>query len=169
MAKEQHFDPSSPEKRWQLILSALFMTLSVVALIAMFDYANYDIDHAAGASAILFASFASSAFLLFMLPRSKAAKMTRFVKSYVIGGVMGVIGFTLLQPIGTYLSVGIMLFATALMLVWTDSVHPPAMGLTLAFIIYDVGYVGIIIVAIGVMLLIMMKKIIDWMEKVVAR
>ena len=48
------------------------------------------------------------------------------------------------------------------MLAWTDSMHPPAMGLALAFIIYDVGYAGIAIAAIGVVLLIVMKKIIDW-------
>lgn len=151
-------------KKWGLVMSALFTSLSVVALIAMFDYANYDISHKAGASAILFASFASSAFLMFIVPESKAAKMSRFVRSYIIGGVMGAIGFTLLPFIGTYLSVGIILFATALMLIWTDSMHPPAMGLTLAFIIYDVGYTGIAIAAIGVVMLIIMKKFIDWVK-----
>ena len=43
-----------------------------------------------------------------------------------------------------------------------DSIHPPAMGLALAFIIYDVGYAGIAIAAIGVVMLIAMKKFIDW-------
>jgi len=153
------------DKKWGLIVPALFTSLSVVILIAMFDYANYGLSHKAGASAILFASFASSAFLMFIFPESKTAKMARFVKSYIIGGVMGVAGFMLLPLIGTYLSVGIILFAMAIMLVWTDSVHPPAMGLALAFIIYNVGYTGIAIATVGVVMLIIMKKFIDWVEK----
>lgn len=157
-------DPDT-KKRWKLVMSALFTSLSVVALLAMFDYANYDLSHREGASAILFASFASSAFLMFVAPESRAAKMSRFIKSYVIGGVMGAIGFTLLPFIGAYLSVGVILFATALILIWTDSMHPPAMGLTLAFIIYDVGYTGIAIAAIGVVMLVVMKTFIDWVKR----
>lgn len=146
-------------------MPALFTSLSVVMLIAMFDYANYDLSRKSGASAILFASFASSAFLMFMLPDLKPAKMARFVRSYLIGGAMGAIGFTLLPFIGAYLSVGVILFATALLLMWTDSMHPPAMGLALAFIVYDVGYTGMVIAGIGVVMLLVMKWIIDWIEK----
>ncbi len=152
-------------KKWRVVLPAFFTALSAVLLIAMFDYANFDLSRRSGASAILFASFASSAFLMFMMPRSHAAKLARFVRSYIIGGVMGAIGFTLLPLIGAYWAVGIALFVAALALEGTDSMHPPAMGLALAFIIYDVGYTGVVIAAVGVAMLVLMKRFIDWVER----
>jgi hypothetical protein len=61
--------------------------------------------------------------------------------------------------------VAVILFATAIVLVWADSMHPPAMGLALAFIIYRVGYTGVIVAVIGVIMLILLKKLIDWGER----
>lgn len=140
-----------------VVIPAVLTTFSLVLLIWVLDYVNFDIRSSFGASAIIFASFGGSAFLLFMMPKSKTANIRRFVKSYVIAVVLGSIGYFLLQYIGIYYTSALVIFVASILLVITDSYHASAMSLLFAYLLYDVSYVGDIVVAIGVVLLLLIR------------
>ncbi len=135
--------------------------VSIVVLVAALNYANLDLKYGTGYSAVIFASFGGSAFLLFMMPKAKASNIKRFIKSYIIAGVMGAIGYYILQYLGIYFAVGAMMFVSSVILVKTDSIHPPAMGIVFAFILYQVDYLGVIIVALGVIVVVIIRIVLE--------
>ncbi|MGI0090698.1 MAG: HPP family protein [Nitrososphaerales archaeon] len=114
-----------------------------------------------GSSAIIFASFSASTFILFMTPEAKAASSKRFIKSYVLGGIIGYAGFVLIGYIGLYLTSGLIIFVLSLLLWITDSEHPPGVALAFAFILYHVNYLGILVVIFGVVILVMIRILLE--------
>jgi CBS-domain-containing membrane protein len=144
-----------------VVVPALMVGISLIVLVAVLQYVNLDVRYGVGYSAVIFASFGGSAFLLFMVPKARAARISRFVKSYIIGGVLGAIGYYVLQYFGIYAAVGIIMFIAALALVKTDSMHPPAMGIVLAFILYHVDYVGVLVVALGVVIMVLVRVVLE--------
>ncbi len=143
------------------VIPATLMALSLVVLVYILNYVNYDITVGIGASAIIFASFAGSAFLLFMVPRSRTASIPRFAKSYAISCVLGVIGYYVVGIAGIYATVALILFATAMLLVITDSEHPPAMSIAFAFVLFRVSYVGIITVVVAAAVMIAIRVFLE--------
>jgi hypothetical protein len=125
----------------------------VVLLIFILHEINFDIREISGASALIFTSFASSAFILFLMPYSKAAKKTRFIKSYLIAGLFGYAGFFLSKFINFYLIAGIVVFVVSFLLFETDSEHPPAIGIAVAFMIFKIPIYGVITLVIGIFIL----------------
>ncbi|MCW6160281.1 MAG: HPP family protein [Candidatus Micrarchaeales archaeon] len=140
-----------------IIIPAALTTFSLVLLIFVLNYVNFDIRSSFGAPAIIFASFGGSAFLLFMMPKSRTANIRRFVKSYVIAVVLGSIGYFLLQYIGLYYTSALVIFAASILLVVTDSYHASAISLLFAYLLYDISWVGDIVVLIGVVLLLLIR------------
>ena len=122
---------------------------------------NYDISVGIGVSAIIFASFSESAFLLFMVPRSRTASIPRFAKIYRISSVLGVEGYYIVPLHEIYLTVAVILFFTAIPLVVTDSEHPPAMSIVFAFILFMVSYVGIITVVVATLVMIAIRVFLE--------
>ena len=144
-----------------LIIPAFTVALSMTLLVVVLNTLNFDLERGIGASAIIFASFAGSAFTLFMVPRVKAASTKRFLKSYFIGGTLGLIGYVLLPYLRIYAVILLMMFACSLLLIITDSMHPPAMGMLFAFILYDIGYSGIVVVISGVAVLVIVRLVLE--------
>ncbi len=165
--KKKHEDRRSRLNNF--IIPALLTSISLVLLLLIFKYANLDIKLGTGASAIIFASFGGSAFLLFMMPRAKAASIKRFAKSYIACAVLGTIGYVLIPLIGIYLTTGLMIFLASLLLVFTDSMHPPAIALLFSYILYDVGFAGDIVVAIGVVALILIRIYLERLVFIIER
>ena len=138
-------------------LAALIFTFALVAIIYVLDYVNIGLEKGFGYSSIIFASFGASGFILFMMPGTYAARKGVFVKSYFIGGVIGYIGYVLIGILGFYASAAIVLLFVALLLHVTESEHPPAVALAFAFVLFNVGAVGIFIAIFGVFLLLAAK------------
>ena len=156
--------PAGSKKKVHLnnvVVPAALASLSLVVLIAVLNYLNFDLEHGIGASAIIFASFAGSAFLLFMVPRSHTASIRRFVKSYVIGAAFGSLGFLMLPSIGIYYTSAVVLFLASIVMVLTDSMHPPAISLIFAYVLYDVGLLGNVLVIAGVVLLVVIRVFLE--------
>lgn len=139
------------------LIPALLTAVSLALLIFLLHEFSIGIETGLGSSVVIFASFAASAFILFMAPHTRAAKPSKFVKGYIIGGVLGYAGFLLSGLIGIYAAVLIMMFLLALFLVILKAEHPPAAGIALAFLLYGVGYIGILIVIVAALAMLLIR------------
>jgi hypothetical protein len=135
------------------ILTAISMMIILIAL----DYFHFDLAYGVGTTAIIFASFASSAFILFMTPKAKSAKVSRFVKSYVIGGVVGFCGSLMLAYVPLYVTAAAVIFVVSVLLYITDSQHAPAVAIAFAFVIFHIDVLGMLVVMAGALLLILLR------------
>jgi CBS-domain-containing membrane protein len=142
------------------IVPALITAIIVAVLYGTLTLLNYDL-FSSSSSVLLFASFGSSAFLLFMIPHSRAANIGRFAKSYIIAIVLGPIGYVLAALAGLPLATGIMMFIMSTLLYTTHSEHPPAIGAMLAFILYRIDVYGIFIVLFGIVLFVSFHKVFE--------
>ncbi len=143
------------------IVPALLTALSIGVVAYMLSVASLDIRAHTGLSVLIFASFASSAFLLFMLPRSKTARPARFVKSYIIAALLGYLGALSIAVIGEYATIIIIIFVVAMLLPLFDAGHPPAVGIAFAFMLFGVGYAELVLVALGIALLLAMRLLLE--------
>lgn len=125
------------------LLPALFAAITVSAIYYIFISGGFDKLYGAGSSEVIFASFAASVFILFMMPRSRAARVPKFAKSYFMAAIIGYLGFLLSMHIPTAIAIGITIFVLIVLLVATKSEHPPAVGIAFAFVIYRVGFYGV--------------------------
>jgi CBS-domain-containing membrane protein len=144
-----------------VLIPALLVGISLMALVAALSYMNLDLRYGAGYSTVIFASFGGSAFLLFMMPKSKASSIKRFIKSYMIAGIMGAMGYYILQYFGMYIAVGVIMFMSSVILVKMDSMHPPAMGIAFAFILYHIDYLGVLIIASSVIIMVLIRIVLE--------
>jgi hypothetical protein len=147
--------------RKHILIPTLLTTIALLVLIGALEGVNLDLRSSVGYSAIIFTSFASSAFILFITPYARSSSVKRFVLSYAIGSIVGEIGYLLIGAIGFYAASALVVFTVALLLFETDNAHPPAIGLAFAFVIFKVDYVGLLIVVIGVVVLALIKIAIE--------
>ncbi len=145
--------------RRNVLIPIFLSSVALVAIVFILQELNLYITKISGSSALIFASFASSAFTLLLMPYSKAAKRKRFVKSYIIAAVFGYLGFQLSTYVNFYFSFSIVFFVVSLLLFETDSEHPPALGIAAAFLLFGVPAEGIITIALGVALLVLLKTL----------
>ncbi len=143
------------------VTPAVLAALAIVILTYVLYYLGFDLQYGIGSSAILFASFGSSAFVLFLMPRSKAAAIDAFVKSYLLAAALGLVGFYMLGILPLYLVSGIILLALALMMYMSSAEHPPAVGIAMAFILYKIDIYGVLVVALGVVVLIFLRFVLE--------
>lgn len=143
------------------IAPAFFVALSVALLVIMFQAMNFELRYGIGSSAVLFASVASSAFILFITPLAKASKPVKFVKSYVIAGIVGAAGYYLLAFLPEYLVAGMVIFAASALLIATRSEHAPALGIAFAFVLFRIDAIGILVVIVAVAMLLVLHGIAD--------
>ena len=147
--------------RKHILVPTLITTIALILLIYIFKVANLDLRSNIGYSLVVFTAFAGSAFILFMTPYSRASSIRRFIESYAIASIFGEIGYLLTGIIGFYPAAAVTLFVVALLLFETDSTHPPAMGIAFAFVIFQIDYVGLLIVVLGVALFAGIKIVIE--------
>lgn len=143
------------------VIPAVLTALSVSILTLILYYVNFDISYGSGSSAILFASFGTSAFVLFMMPMSKAAKLDSFVKAYALGTILGLVGFYLLAIFPLYIVAGIIIFLFSLTMYITGAEHPPAIGIAMAFVLFRIDIYGVLIVAAGVAILLFLRVVLE--------
>lgn len=80
---------------------------------------------------LLFASLASSAFLIYLDPQHGTNTARTLVLSQTMASILGWIAYSLLGP--GYLSGGLAMVATILLMIVLDAVHPPAVSTALSF------------------------------------
>lgn len=143
------------------VIPALLTALTVSILTYILYSVNFDISHGAGSSAILFASFGTSAFVLFMMPKSKAAAISKFVKIYILGTILGVLGFFMLDFLPLYIVAGFIIFLLSILVYVTKSEHPPGVGIALAFVLFRIDIYGVLIVALAVVILLFLRVVLE--------
>ena len=141
------------------IIPAIFIGITVSFTI--FALSLFHIYVIPIAKFIVFSSFASSSFLLFVEPKQSASRISKFVKSYIIAGIMGVTGFFISVHIGIYYSLAIVEMVIALLLVITESEHPPAMGIGVVFIFEKANIFAIVFLLTGMVIIILMDKFLN--------
>jgi hypothetical protein len=98
-----------------------------------------------------------------MTPRSKAAHIFKFAKSYITAGLIGYLGFVAKPFIGIYISLTLVMLVVTLALVLARAEHPPAVGIAVAFVLYNVGFTGILVVLLAMLLLIALRIVLEKM------
>ncbi len=151
------------------IIPAVLAALAVSILIFILYYVNFDVLYGIGASAVLFASFGASAFILFLTPRAKSARLKSFVESYVVGAFIGALGFYLSAILPLYVVAGIIVFLLSSLMIVADAPHPPAIGIALAFVLYKIDVYGIFIVILGLVILLFLRVVLERFVFVVER
>ena len=110
---------------------------------------------------IVFSSFASSSFLLFMEPHQESSRLSKFIKSYIISGLIGIAGSFIALHIGIYYSLALVETMVALFLVLFNAIHPPAMGIAVVFILERANIFALLFLFSGMILIILFDKFLN--------
>lgn len=144
-----------------VIVPSVLTAVSMIIILVTLKYFHFDLTYGVGTTAIIFASFASSAFILFMTPKSKSARVSRFIKSYIIGGVVGLSGSLMLAYMPLYITAAVVVFVVSVLLYITDSQHAPAVAIAFAFVVFHIEIFGMLVVIAGAVLLISIRFLLD--------
>lgn len=145
------------------VVPAILAAGSISIIVAIFGFIKFDIRYGVGVSAILFSAFAASAFILFLMPKSNSARLTKFIKSYIIGSIVGYIGITTAtaMQLPLYITTAVFIFITIALMVATRSEHAPGVAIAFAFILYHIDIYGILVVALGVVILLVVRVVLE--------
>jgi CBS-domain-containing membrane protein len=143
------------------VLPAIIGGVALAFLVFMLQYFNIDRAYGLGTSAVIFTSFASSIYIMFIMPNSRASRNSKFVKSYILAGITGFFGGLLLPYMPLYAVAAIVLFVVSILMIITKSEHPPAAAIAFAFVLFHIGYIGIIIIASGVVLVVVLRYLLE--------
>jgi hypothetical protein len=134
------------------IIPAIF--IGITLSITIFSLSLIHVYIVPIAKFIVFSSFASSSFLLFMEPHQESSRINKFVKSYIISGICGIMGFFVSLHIGLYPTLALVETAVALLLVIFQAMHPPAMGIAVVFILERANVFALLFLFAGMLLII---------------
>jgi CBS-domain-containing membrane protein len=105
------------------LLLALMPTLTVLLVLAFIETLSRQ--------RLLFASLASSAFLIYLDPGHTANNVRTLLFAQISASVIGVLLCVLLGP--GYLSAGLAMLSVIFLMVFLDMMHPPAISTALGF------------------------------------
>jgi CBS-domain-containing membrane protein len=138
------------------LLLALAPTVTVLLVLALVE--------AISRQRLLFASLASSAFLIYMAPDHRVNAARTLILSQLGAALIGVAAFTVLGP-GYAAAGGAMVLAIFLMIVF-DVVHPPAVSTALSFGLRtgDAGNLSLFCLSLGITVLLLgLQKLSVWL------
>lgn len=148
-------------KMRNIAVPAMLTALSMLIVAYVLHYVNFGVAQGSASGILIFASMGSSAFILFMTPRSKAAHISKFAKSYIVAGLIGYLGFAVKPFAGIYASLTLVMLIVTIALVFARAEHPPAVGIAIAFVLYNVGAAGILVVMLAMLLLIAVRVVLE--------
>ncbi|HVX39189.1 MAG TPA: HPP family protein [Gemmatimonadaceae bacterium] len=140
--------------RGELLLAAL-PTAVVLLVLALVDRLSQQ--------RLLFASLASSAFLIYLDPEHGMNRLRALVSAQLLAAVIGWTGYYFVG--GGFVSAAVALVATILLMIVADIVHPPAVGTAMAFALRagDVSNVALFLVAVGMTaILVVLQRLAVW-------
>ena len=108
--------------RGEFIL-ALLPTITVLAVLALMESLSQQ--------RLLFASLASSAFLIYLDPQHGTNTVRTLVIAHMLAATAGLITFVWIGP--GYLAGGTAMVVTITLMILLDAVHPPAVSTSLSF------------------------------------
>ena len=121
-------EPPLPSRRRRLgvgkeLLLAVAPTLTVLLVLALVEAVSHQ--------RLLFASLASSAFLIYLDPGHSVNQARTLVLSQMGAALIGLIAYLALGP--GYASAGVAMIAAIVLMIVLDAVHPPAVATALSF------------------------------------
>jgi CBS-domain-containing membrane protein len=134
---------------------ALGPTVTVLLVLALVE--------ALSQQRLLFASLASSAFLIYLDPQHGTNSIRTLIVAQMMAAVLGLLTFTAFG--GGYLSGGSAMVATIVGMVLLDAVHPPAVSTAMAFALRagDESNVVLFALAVGVTaVLVILERLALW-------
>lgn len=105
------------------LLLALFPTLTVLGVLVLVEVVTEQ--------RLIFASLASSAFLIYLDPQHGTNAIRTLVSSHMLAALLGWTGYAVLGS--GYLSAGIAMVAVIFLMIVLDVVHPPAVATAMGF------------------------------------
>lgn len=135
---------------------ALLPTITVLLVFAFIE--------AFSRQRLLFASLASSAFLIYLDPQHGTNKVKTLVISQMAAATVGLIVFSILGS--GYLSGGISMIVTITLMILLDVMHPPAVSTSLSFAFRAGDESNLVLFALAVMLvtvLVVLERAALWM------
>lgn len=105
------------------MLLVIAPTLTVLLVLALVEWLSRQ--------QLLFASLASSAFLIYLDPLNAVNRVRVLIVSQMTAAAIGLLSFMLLGP--GYLSAGVAMIVVIALLVTFDLMHPPAISTALGF------------------------------------
>ena len=119
---------------------ALFPTLTILIVLALLE--------AFSRQRLLFASLASSAFLIYLDPRHEANTIRTLVVSQTIAALVGLAALWIFSP--GYLAAAAAMTTTIALMILLDAMHPPAVSTALTFAFRDNSENSFLLFAFGV-------------------
>ena len=116
--------PGRRRLTWRGELTLALLPTATVLLVLAFVHALSD-------QRLLFASLASSAFLIYLDPQHGTNRVRTLVLSQMMAATIGLIVFLLLGP--GYAAAASAMLATIVLMIVLDAVHPPAVSTALGF------------------------------------
>lgn len=115
---------------------------------------------------MLFASLASSAFLIYLDPEHGTNKVWTLVTSHFMAAVLGPLLVTVFGA--GYLAAGVALVATITLMIVLDVVHPPAVSTALSFAFRSENQRTIVLFVVALVMiavLVVLQRAIVWLFK----
>ncbi len=151
------------------IMNAIAAGITIAIVVLVFQALKFESVYGTGSGAIIYASVGASAFILFIMPKSRAASKTALIVSYVLAGVVGYLSYTLSIYMGDVIASAVAVASISSLMVILRQEHPPAAGLALAFVLYGIGPYGIgLVVSLGVLIVMIsytLEALISGVEK----
>ena len=135
---------------------ALLPTVTVLLVFGLIEVVSHQ--------RLLFASLASSAFLIYLDPEHGTNRVRTLALSQLMAAVLGYLAYVTVPS--AYLSGGAAMLATIIGMILLDAVHPPAVSTSLAFAFRSetAGSLAIFAAAVGVTAaLVMLQRSAVWL------
>ena len=117
-----------PERRLPLKAEFALALLPTLVVLTVFSFVEL-----LSRQRLLFASLASSAFLIYLDPQHGTNRVKTLVLSQMLAAVVGFGSYTLLGSAHPYVAGGLAMVLTIATMIVLDVVHPPAVSTSLAF------------------------------------
>ncbi|OYT27793.1 MAG: hypothetical protein B6U97_00380 [Candidatus Altiarchaeales archaeon ex4484_96] len=160
---------NSPQDKGRLnprhvFFPAILAGLSISVIAYFWDITQYG---------ILFASFGSSAFILYVTPNAKQAQLRNILGAYPLAGFFGYLSATYIMPYINFADItfdyavtgGIAVMLTTLAMLTTRFEHGPAAGAALAFVIKEPDVIAVFLLIGGGITLLIIARILTFMVK----
>ncbi len=128
------------------LVNSIAAGLTIGIIIMILQLVHFNLAYGFGSSAIIYSSVGSSAFILFVMPKSRAAKSSALIYSYMMAGVAGYLSYSLLQYVGLAAASVVAVSLTGALMVVFKKEHPPSVGLALAFVLFRIDVYGVLLV-----------------------
>ncbi|MGC8514568.1 MAG: HPP family protein [Thermoplasmata archaeon] len=143
------------------LIPSILLGITISTLSALLYILRNELIIISESKFLIFASFGSTAFIMFLMPSSPSARIDKFVKSYTIAAVIGLFGFYAYPVLGIFFDLAIIETLIALALVSARAMHPPAAAIGIVFAIGRIGLYGVAVIALGILTIVVLRIVLD--------